>query len=736
MLTSLNCDPNVRNEDGETPLSHAKSNKVIQLLLKYGADAKDAYQLYRQSLGNLSAEDPLVNPVKMFVLGFAEEGKTTLIQSMQQERKRDTLFSLVSSKEIKERTPGIVSKVFKSRVFGDVQFLDFAGQKSYYNSHAAFIKSSIVSYPPLFLLVVGLHRTCKQIESNISSWMIILKNQCAQIKGKAPLIVVGSHEDVLKEHPEDKLKKEKLILQCIELYQNFFSSFEFFSMDCRICNTDQIKQLREMVGGKCKELRSQLSVSVNAHMFLLFLLEKYPKEFAVTLETARSRIETEIQLEISKKHDKILPFLPTNVSHIVKICEQLNDNGHILYLPNSSSVGQGYIVIDKAALLTKITGTIFAPPEMRQYRDIASKSGIVPLSKLVSLFPDFNSKMLLMLVGFMTSLELAMMIGDEPISIDTLGDRHLFCPSLVSSEPSETVWEKDDNFKYHFGWVLSCVDKNGEFFSNRLIQVLLLRLAQLNKASDASLLSSEPSYSIWKMGICWGSGKGVVTMVEIDANCKAILLRMRAHDLTVDFLELRYETISKILNTVKDVCSSVSTKETLVRSNDIVSHSTSFTKFTRYSFDSVAKSIVKKDPCVASGHSSTKVTDLLHVEVYENLGEAILQGFFNNESSGKPLSDCFVKSFSSVLSNHPEQAEILYQAIANLREKNRPPSLTLYEELKAWSESGAGTYLALGEVLDRLSVFRGRDPLVSVCQSVGCMWMIYSRVQYSNVFCV
>lgn len=717
MLASLNCDPNIRNENGETPLSHAKSNKVIQLLLKYGAVAEDAYQLYRQSLGNLSAEDPLVNPVKMFVLGFQKEGKTTLIQSMQQERKRDSLFSYVTSKEIKERTPGIVSKVFKSRVFGDVQFLDFAGQKIYYNSHAAFIKSSIVSYPPLFLLVVGLHRTCKEIESNISSWMIILKNQCAQIQGKAPLIVVGSHDDELKGRLDEKLEKEKLILRCIEPYQSFFGSFEFFSMDCRICNTVQIKQLREMVSRKCKELRSQLSVSVNAHMFLLFLLEKYPIEVAVTLETARSRIETEIRLDKSKKYDKLLPFLPTNASHIVKICEQLNDNGHILYLPNSLSVGEGYIVIDKAALLTRINGTLFAPADFKQHRDLASKSGIIPLSKLAKEFPDFDNKMLVMLVGFMTSLELAMVIGDEPISIDTLRERYLFCPTLVSSGPSETVWEKDDSFKYHFGWVLSCTDENGQF-SHRLIQVLLLRLAQLNKDSDAGLLSSEPSYSIWKMGICWGSGKGVVTMVEIDANCTAILLRMRAHDLTVDFLELRYETISKVRNTVKDVCSSVSTKETLVRSIDIVRQGTSFTEFTQYCFDSVAKSVVKKLPSVASGHTSTKITDLLHVEVYENLGESILQGFFNNESSVKPLSDCFVKSFASVLSTHPEQAEILYQAIANLREKNQPPSITLYEELKAWSESGAGTYLALGVVLDRLSVFRGRDPLVSV--SVVC----------------
>ena len=280
MLEERQCNPNMQ-DNGETPLSHAKSIKVIQLLLKYGAVAEDAYNLYRKSLGKVLTKDPLVNPVKMFVVGFEKEGKSTLIQSMQQERKRDAFSGFFSSKEITERTPGIVPKVFKSRVFGDVQFFDFAGQEIYYNSHAAFIKSSIVSCPPVFVLVIGLHRTREETEKYILKWMVILKNQCAQIHGKAPLIVVGSHLDEFK---YDLKEREIFILSCVDQFKEFFYSREFLAMDCRQFTSAGIKRLREVVGRRCERIREQLSVSLNSHMFLLFLLEHYSDQVFVSLK--------------------------------------------------------------------------------------------------------------------------------------------------------------------------------------------------------------------------------------------------------------------------------------------------------------------------------------------------------------------------------------------------------------------------------------------------------------------
>ena len=133
LLTNLHLDPNTKNDRQQSPLSLAKSKKVMKLLIKHGADAEDVYTHHRKILGNVFSKDPLKSPVKMFVIGHGGEGKSTLIGAMEHE---PTVFTplvnvFIRPKEVDnvdQRTAGIVPRVFKSRFYGDVLFYDFAGQ--------------------------------------------------------------------------------------------------------------------------------------------------------------------------------------------------------------------------------------------------------------------------------------------------------------------------------------------------------------------------------------------------------------------------------------------------------------------------------------------------------------------------------------------------------------------------------------------------------------------------------
>ena len=163
LLTDCHLNSNAKNDQQQSPLSLTKSKEVMKLLLQHGAHAEDVYTEHRKTLGNKFSKDPLKSPVKMFVIGHSGEGKSTLIEAMEHEPTFWTAVknTFVGSKEVEgvdKRTAGIIPRVFKSRFYGDIIFYDFVGQEAYYSSHAAVIKSSVDSCPPVFILVIGLYR--------------------------------------------------------------------------------------------------------------------------------------------------------------------------------------------------------------------------------------------------------------------------------------------------------------------------------------------------------------------------------------------------------------------------------------------------------------------------------------------------------------------------------------------------------------------------------------------------
>ena len=93
---------------------------------------------------------------------------------------------------------------------------------------------------------------------------------------------------------------------------------------------------------------------------------------------------------------------PTYQSVLTDILTTLSDRGLILFIhhPHSS-----WVVVKTEALLKEINGTLFAPDHFKEHRDLASNTGIVPVSNLHKVFPDYNSEMLVgkNIIGFLST---------------------------------------------------------------------------------------------------------------------------------------------------------------------------------------------------------------------------------------------------------------------------------------------------------------------------------------------
>ena len=248
----------------------------------------------------------------------------------------------------------------------------------------------------------------------------------------------------------------------------------------------------------------------------------------------------------------------------------LSDKGLILFLQNYKHPQSSWVVVEKDALLREVNGTLFAPDSFKQYRQVASNTGIMPITTLDELFPQHSSEMLVGCLEIMefchpvdpsalqgTNLESNKSSSSSPSS----GASQLFFPSLVK------VHRPGDLSLPKFGWCLGCSDPH-QFFSYRFLHVLLLRLSfTFPLASDhlppsSSLCGLERQCNVWQNGIIWNSVSGVSTIVEIvDRNRWVIVL---VSEKSREAAETCSSVIRMILDLQQQLCSVVSTCECLI----------------------------------------------------------------------------------------------------------------------------------------------------------------------------
>ncbi len=680
LLVECHSDPNVTDEEGKTPLNLANNPEIIKLLLKHGAKAANVYKKHSKLIRKLSSERTPHLPLSVLIIGDGGVGKSTLLKSILSSKGFWSKLRRARPVDgVDARTVGIIPYEVYTKEFGKIIYFDFAGQKEFYTSHCAILENAVQTSPPIIILCAKLVESEQAIIDSMYRWLTLVQNQCTNLKGKAHVIVVGSHADQVKEMGEDPKAKEDIFAPIIKQFPKFeFTGF--IAMDCRFPDSDDMNIVKKRIQKSSAILRSPETISLNAHTFYIYLAESFKNDLALSLGNVYERIKSDLNEDLSQRTQDILSFIPSTVPHLVEICDQLHERGLLLFLRNDSSPEKSFLVIDQATLLSRITGTVFAPENFRQHCKLASSTGVVPLSKFSKAFHGFDIGML---IAFMSHLELCFEVIDKQVldfiskEIASLADRdasvlepdtrYLFFPGLIRIETPDKVWKEAQSIKYHFGWMFE-TSQDTEYFDSRCLQVLILRIVFMFRLAPASkILLNVPSLqrfcSVWKSGICWCNDDGITVHLELVENGQSLVLKMRSATVLPEGLIHRSKIVNKICETVKHYGRNVNVIESVIDPDEIVKHPLKNpSDLPRVNINDIAAAVSFNRRMIKSTHQvGLTFEHLLQFEPYAGLDQTTIQCIHSNKNAKKDekISEAFVSHLASQIadpdSEYPDQ---------------------------------------------------------------------------------
>ena len=712
LINKAHCDPSCVTSDRRTPLHIAciyNQTNTVQYLLSTGRVnplAKDKYghtamqYTYTYSFEIITLFEPFVEcstayPVhtftKLILTGDSGAGKTSLTELIVRLAARSsTAIECVA--DVQCFTAGIVPHHIQSEL-GNFVVYDFAGQQEYYSSHAAVLEHVMQKSAVMFLCLVDLSKSNESICQSLHYWLSFINNACCSVAIRSHVAIIGSHSDLI-ESASDKEKEKSSLIQAMaarRIKQQEFAGY--LSMDCRqLGDTDASRGLVSMLTNSQSAINtSQPVISYYCHVLYAFLRTK--------LDVVGCSLQY-LTSAITKENDS---SLPNDQSVLSELLTTLSDKGLILFLNHSPR--SSWIVVKTESLLNEINGVLFAPRHFKEHRVLASNTGIVPVSTLREVFPNYDQEML---VGFLESLDFCRPVDPSVLEYTNLqttapGSQSaggtadlLFFPGLVESERPDDLIQQQATLE--FGWCLCCVDEH-QFLSSRFLHMLVLSVAYkfplASRYSPSSCVSGlQRRCTIWRNGISWRDDYDITTVIELLDNNRQVLVAMSCNARRpVECGKLRSSLIGLIRHLQQVHCPSVEVREYLI-SPDLVRQYplNDLPDTSLFDMYDVARSILCRKPIVLSykdGRGSLE-TSSLPLEPYHliaELGPRYVCQLFNPNMADQPVPETLLRE--------------IRKQMRKLFDISTPP---FCKELRV--------------LMDRLSIFGGKNPLVSCSVAV------------------
>ena len=660
LLSTGRVNPLAENKDGNTPIYLGESNDDVIRLLQPFVDC---------------SRDFRVNTfTKLILTGDSSAGKTTiaqLITLLADRANSDVAVDDITS--VQCFTAGIIPQKVESRL-GNFVIYDFAGQQEYYSSHAAVLEQVMRKSAATFLCTIDLSKNKETICQSLQYWLTFINNACSIAEGTSHVAIVGSHVDLItsSEEMEEKVSLVQVIAASRVKHQHYAGCV---TMDCRRANTDASRQLISIFTDCHKAIvTSQPAINSYCHVLYAFLHTKL-QVVGCTLEYLLSAITKENS-----------PCLPNDPSVITELLTTISNKGLILFIQQPQA---SWIIVKTEILLNDINGKLFAPRLYKEHCNLASNTGIVPVSNLYEVFNQVSKEMLR---GFLLSLDFCRPVDPSVLQYTNLQtkpsqstDDLLFFPGLVQSERPDSLIQQRT---LQFGWCLGCLDPN-QFFGSRFLHLLVLFVAyrfplaaRHNPAS--SLCGLQRRCTVWKNGISWRDTDNITTVVElIDKNRWVLVAMSCSKDRPVEHAKLRSELISLVCNLHQEQCSTVTVCEYLVSPSLIQKYPLEALPDTDlFDLHDVAVSILLRKLSILSQDKDCigdLPTQSLPFEPYHLISPSSVCHLFNSNMADQPVP-------------HPLLQEVKRHICI-------PGDIQVYKELR--------------EQLDKLSIFAGRNPLVS-----------------------
>ena len=666
------------------------------------------YEACKQYLPAKCPKVPEESAVSVFIVGNTGAGKSTLTESV----KKNTsglsgIVARVSKVSAEKKTAGITPHTISNRTIGKIQVYDLAGDEEFYSSHDAIISTSM-SGPSsaVFILVVDLRRSAKEIKETIQYWLNFLQAKVPPNHPRQPhLVCVGSHLDLAGNLQDLELKS---------IYAPFLSiasssGFEvkgFIAMNCQYAESDGMRQLRQILATSYESLRLQESMTFHAHCFHVFLL-------SVAKENPAIQLTAVLQQSISchKTSEKgVLSFLPTEIDSLCLLCDQLSERNLVLFFRSTQALEDSWIIVDQATLLSRVNGTLFAGQDFRTYRELATSTGVVPLSKITLEFKDLDSSMItqyLTHLHFCTELNQETLKLFQPSTSFSSTEKYFLFPSLVRELVPADVWVPEEKYIQHSGWEIECSNPE-QFFTPRFLHLLLLRIAfrfALSHTPDTDHVAIHRSCSIWKNGISWESDDLVSGLVEVSNHSRKVTILVRCQEKSKkNLLPLLSSVMREVLETKEEVCHNIAITDYIFP----LERATSFPIQVGAANSAVTGSrlidaiVLIKPGVVNVSNKSVEMTDLLLNDTYTMLDRKILnKGVCDEDAEHGQLIPRDI--IDSIIGNIQKSSFF----VATSRTGHKHPSLVqerLLQMVGKWREEGVGTYKDLRHILHQYGV--------------------------------
>ena len=588
---------NIKNTNGCLPIHCASSVNVLNCLIAHGANIDDVTnsQLAEQIKHDYSQfknSYPLNPAVTVLVIGNSSAGKTTLIKSL----KSNLEMTLTDIVDVGHKpTAGVVKYEIESKEFGKVIFYDFAGQPEYESSHSALLQSILSSstntenLPVLFFLVVDV--TAPNVIKHLHYWLSFVQN--CPLPTTAHVIVVGSHVDCVS--IADAPSKAETIKTEIEMYVKKSSmTIRLIGtpilVNCRKLGDTESQLLKSLFTESKDELKKCAEIDHRCYALYAFLLWNF-QQTPVKLGDLVSYLKNQ------RTYNRV--ELPTAEGILLKLLETMHARQHLLLFKEGAQDPSEYWILTTTAqniLYTQVNGVLFAPESVRIEKRITIKSsvGVIPSSTLKENFRDVDFEVL---QQFLVYNEFCQKIEDHTTLqlIEGSLKSELAKPSTVESAAEELSSETHNttsSVSYFFFPGLVKAEKpkdiamasvyhaytsgwclecpEGRYFTIQFLQVLLLRCTFSFATKHQQGNFLDRKCIIWKNGIFWGTTDGVEALVElIEQNTVVVVLIRCLNGHEMSAVKLRADVISKVLAVQAKHCPDMRVSEYIINRSSI-----------------------------------------------------------------------------------------------------------------------------------------------------------------------
>ena len=606
-LSTGNCDPLAKDNEGETSLQLAKwrkhdSDTVIGIFKKFG---------------NIKISHPIDSYVNVLLVGNPGAGKSTLSHVINDTATGSiVLGSFRNVGGVVPCTAGIIPYKLQHRTLGNIILHDFAGHSEYYSSHSAVIENLLQGSGGVFLIVVNILE--KEAVKQLHQWLTVVRNEAQKALNECHVIVIVSHVDEISNPVEWRRKKEEI--QEIIVRERCDSVF----LDCRKLGGSGVDSFIQKLSIACESIRNTSGKNLSLYCHMVYGLLDKRKENILTLSDVMSAGKDNNDYVIPDKREDVLDAL-----------HSLHSTGLIGVFKSENKV---WVVVNKGILLTEVDGILFAPKTFKEHVDIASNTGIVSVSSLTRLFPQYDPDML---ICFLKNMELCQEMsqsflrmtnliagdreetGDSASETQRRGERLLFFPCLLSTDRPKKMTSE----VYQFGWCQQCTREH-DFFPPRYFHVLSLHLAfKMAQPQEGDKLKQRCTF--WKNGLYWFNGHGVGSLVEIVDESQCVLVMMsREKGYSDNIVSLRRDVIGEVMSVYKESCPSLEVKELVIDPKELAYPVNTPRERTAYSIKDILSAIDKREEFLvkSDGTKGEKVKEILPDESLSDISNLSLLG--------------------------------------------------------------------------------------------------------------